>query len=286
MASLGSALPSVSTARTAKVCRPSASPERLCGEEHARHAAASSLHSKPVPGSLAAKEKPAPVVRTVPAGPPVIVVSGGSASTVQACSAGVWSRLPAASCARTRKSCAPFASPVRTWGDVQSCHAPSSSRHSKPAPASPDPNANSARLDAVVASGAESKVVSGSTVSTIQVRAASLASTFPAASVARTRRVCSPWASPVSVRGEVQACQAPESSLHSKLEPVSFDENPSVAEVDAVGPVGPESIVVSGATVSTVQVRAASLASALPAASRARTRKVWLPSPSPVERAR
>ena len=119
---------------------------------------------------------------------------------------------------------------------------------------------------------------SGATVSTVQVRVASVASALPAASVARTRKVWAPWARPVSVRGEVQASQAPSSSLHSKVASgVGRAENASVAVVDATVPVGPESIVVSGATVSTVQVRVASVASVLPAASVARTRKVWAP---------
>ena len=42
-------------------------------------------------------------------------------------------------------------------------------------------------------------------------------------------------------------------------------------------PVGPESIVVSGATVSTVKVRVAGVASTLPAASLARTSNVCAP---------
>ena len=116
-------------------------------------------------------------------------------------------------------------------------------------------------------------------MSTVQVRVASVGSTLPAASVARTEKVCAPWASPVSARGEVQVCQAPSSSLHSKVEPASVELNEMLALVEATVPVGPEPIVVSGATVSTVQVRVASVGSTLPAASVARTRKVCDPGP-------
>ncbi len=55
-----------------------------------------------------------------------------------------------------------------------------------------------------------------------------------------------------------------------------------VALVLAVGPVGPLPIVVSGATVSTVQLREAGEASTLPAVSTARTWKVCAPCASPV----
>ena len=47
-------------------------------------------------------------------------------------------------------------------------------------------------------------------------------------------------------------CQAPESSLHSNVEPASLDENEMLAIVDATRPVGPESMVVSGLWVSLV----------------------------------
>ena len=54
------------------------------------------------------------------------------------------------------------------------------------------------------------------------------------------------------------------------------------AEVLVTGPVGPDVIVVSGATVSTVNVRVAGVASAFPTRSTARTLKVWLPWARPV----
>jgi hypothetical protein len=54
-----------------------------------------------------------------------------------------------------------------------------------------------------------------------------------------------------------------------------------VAVVDSTVPDGPDVIVVSGAVVSTVQVRCAELRSTFPARSRARTSNVYVPSVSP-----
>jgi hypothetical protein len=53
-----------------------------------------------------------------------------------------------------------------------------------------------------------------------------------------------------------------------------------VASAELVVPDGPESIVVSGAVVSTVQARESGVGSVLPAASVARTSKVCSPSDS------
>jgi hypothetical protein len=72
--------------------------------------------------------------------------------------------------------------------------------------------------------------------------------------------------------------QLPESSRHSKLEPASFEEKLNVGLALATTPVGPESIWDCGATVSTVNEREAEVVSVLPAASVARTSKVWGPS--------
>src|SRR5439155_25329278 len=92
--------------------------------------------------------------------------------------------------------------------------------------------------------GPEVIVASGAVVSTVQVRVASVASVFPAWSVARTANV---WV--VSERlpyvwGELQAVKLPPSSLHSKLEPDSLEVKENVASVELVGPDGPELIVV------------------------------------------
>ena len=71
--------------------------------------------------------------------------------------------------------------------------------------------------------------------------------------------------------GELHAPQAPASSRHSNVEPVSVDVNEKLADGDVTVPDGPELIVVSGGVVSggggtsTVQVREAGDASVLPA---------------------
>jgi hypothetical protein len=82
--------------------------------------------------------------------------------------------------------------------------------------------------------------------------------------------------------GEEQLVKLPESSLHSKVAPGSSEDNTNVAELEAVVPLGPESIVVSGAVASIVHVRVAGLESTLPAASIALTVNVCAPSDRPV----
>ena len=84
---------------------------------HAANAAASSRHSNVAPGSLV-KVNDADVLFVVPVGPPVIVVSGAAASTVNARDAGVASTLPAASMARTRNVYEPSASGPSVRGEV------------------------------------------------------------------------------------------------------------------------------------------------------------------------
>ena len=82
-----------------------------------------------------------------------------------------------------------------------------------------------------------------------------------------------PSASGPRARGDVQLAYVPvvapgPSSLHSNVEPGFVEVNANDGEVTFVGPVGPVVIVVSGAAVSTVNVRVAGVASTLPAASR------------------
>ena len=60
----------------------------------------------------------------------------------------------------------------------------------------------------------------------------------------------------------------------ANVEPASELWNVNDCEVAVVVPLGPPVIVVSGATVSTVNVRVAGVASTLPAVSYARTEKV------------
>ena len=84
------------------------------------------------------------------------------------------------------------------------------------------------------------------------------------------------------MNGVVQTVNVPPSTRHSNVEGVSPDVNAHVGVVSLVAPLGPPVIVVSGATVSTVHVRVAGVASTLPTASRARTWNVCEPCDSPV----
>ena len=78
----------------------------------------------------------------------------------------------------------------------------------------------------------------------------------------------------------MQALKPPPSSSHSKAAPASL-EKVKLALSEETVPVGPESIVVSGAVVSTVQLYEAALLW-LPAASLATTWKVCPPSARPL----
>jgi hypothetical protein len=80
----------------------------------------------------------------------------------------------------------------------------------------------------------------------------------------------------------VHALHEPPSIRHSKLEPPSVEVNEKLAPVALVGSLGCAVIDEFGAALSTVQVKDAGDASVLPAASIARTSKVWEPSPRPV----
>jgi hypothetical protein len=123
------------------------------------------------------------------------------------------------------------------------------------------------------AAGPASIVVCGAVVSTVNVRVAGDASVFPTPSVAVTVSVCSPSARGVGVYGESHENVPPPSIAHSNVEPGSLEENSNVGVVSViVAPAaGPASIVVCGAVVSTVNVRVAGDASALPAPSDAVT---------------
>ena len=126
-------------------------------------------------------------------------------------------------------------------------------------------------------------VVSGAVVSTVNVRVAGVGSTLPAASSARTRNVYVPSASGPSVRGEVQArrCRSPAGAVEPALERrARLAGERERGDAFVIVPVGPRVIVVSGAVVSTVNVRVAGVGSTLPAASVARTENVYVPSAS------
>jgi hypothetical protein len=75
---------------------------------------------------------------------------------------------------------------------VQADHGPPSRRHAKLEPGSSDENSNVGEASALGFDGATSIVVTGGTVSIVQACVAGVASTFPAASIARTEKVCPP----------------------------------------------------------------------------------------------
>ena len=103
--------------------------------------------------------------------------------------------LPAWSVATTVKVCSPSARPVYAAGLSQPAYSAWSRAHWKPASSSAV-NANSASADLLSLGGEAVMVVAGAVVSTVHVRVAALP-WLPAASVARTWKVCSPSARPV-----------------------------------------------------------------------------------------
>ena len=106
-------------------------------------------------------------------------------------------------------------------------------------------------LRSVVGSeGAEAMVACGSVVSTVNERLAGVGSTLPAASSRRTAKVYAPSPRAEVVWARLQVAKSPPSSEHSKVAPSSL-ENANVGVESFVGPLGPESIVVSGGEVST-----------------------------------
>lgn len=143
--------------------------------------------------------------------------------------------------------------------------------HSKVAVTSSDEKPKLAFPDALCEGGVDVRFVSGTTVSIAQVYGAGEASTFPAASFARTQNVWDPSASPVRSRGLAHAVQAPVSSLQSNVAPTSFDEKLKLALAVFERTGGVAVKLVSGMAVSTVHVYDAGDASVLPAGSFART---------------
>jgi hypothetical protein len=105
---------------------------------------------------------------------------------------------------------------------------------------------------------------------------------LPAGSIARTVNEWLPSGRAVYSFDEEQVSNAPASSLHSNVEPVSEEENSKVALVELESAGAPESIVVWGSVVSTVQVRLAPVGSWFPAGSVALTVNVCEPSGRPV----
>src|SRR5947208_894681 len=153
-------------------------------------------------------------------------------------------------------------------------------RHSKVEPPSLELKVNVGVASLSSAGGAESIVVFGAVRSTVQVWLECVASVLPAGSVARTSKVWLPAPSAEVAWGLVQADQLPPSIRHSKVEPGSLELKLKLGVGSFDGLPGPEFSDVVGAVVSTVHAWLAGELSVLPAASVARTSKVWLPSPS------
>src|SRR5438128_2103778 len=106
---------------------------------------------------------------------------------------------------------------------------------------------------------------------------AGVESVLPAPSVARTWKLCEPWLNGDVVCGELHGEKALPSTRHSNVEPASLESKLKVGVLSLVVPVGPPVIVVSGDAVSTLNPRRAGFGSRLPAASAARTSKVYKP---------
>ena len=109
-----------------------------------------------------------------------------------------------------------------------------------PSPAGPmftsSPIVGSGRSSSVCAATVKDTVVAGPTL--------------PAASRARTAKVCGPAGSNGVVKGEEQSTKGPPSTLHWKVEPASFELNSNVGELTLVVPVGPPVIAAFGGVVS------------------------------------
>ncbi len=185
-----SALPAWSVAVAVNVC---SSPTIRCSTSRSPltqfAATPSNVQVNAAPGSSLESAKSTP---ESPAWRAWRIVSGAAVSTVNVWEAGVASVLPAASRARTSNVCDPSLSFAAVNGVVHAANAAPSTRHSNVALPSGDVNAKVGVLSFVVDAIGVS-VVSGATVSTVQVATAALESVFPAASTAWTRNVCEPW---------------------------------------------------------------------------------------------
>src|SRR5262245_7548895 len=145
-------------------------------------------------------------------------------------------------------------------------------------------NVKLALVEAVGLAGfdAGSIVVLGATVSVVQVKLAGVGSVLPAPSTPRARKVCEPSGRLVSgiETGELQAAKAALSRLHWSVEAASVVIVNEAAML--LGLLGVTVNVVSGATVSTVQVNVAGVGSVLPIESVAATLKACGPSVTPL----
>ena len=154
-------------------------------------------------------------------------------TTVHSYLAGVASVLPKTSVARTSKACSPTPSPATSAGTSHAANGAPSSEHSNVEPASSAAKANDAVRATVSAGGPSVRVVCGAWIgTTVHSCSTQIASTWPAGSVARTAKTCSPTARPVYTCGDVHGTVTP-SRKHSNVEPASLERNWSSAVVDS-----------------------------------------------------
>ena len=133
---------------------------------------------------------------------------------------------------------------------MQAAQSPASSLHSKLA-ASLALNSKPAEALLLRLGGPFSIVVAGGSVSIVQVKATGADSPLPARSVARTWNVCCPSSRPAYSCPLEHGAHSPASSRHSKVA-ASFALNSKLGARSLLGSDGALSIVVTGATVSTV----------------------------------
>ena len=202
--------------------------------------APSMLHVKLVPPESDVKVKFADVETVVPIGGDVRYVSGsGGSTTVHDSAAGVGS-APVAFFARTWNVCEPFASVVMSFGLEQPAKAAPSRLHSNVALPWFEAKVKVPVLTAVVEPiGSDVIVVSGSgrVDATVHVSVAGVGSGLAPVHGAHLERVRA-GREPVAVKLDVQAVNAPASTLHWNVAPARFVSKPNVAEEDVVAPIG------------------------------------------------
>jgi hypothetical protein len=191
------------------------------GDEQAAKAAASTRHWNPdaPPDPLNVNVG---VVSLVAVGPPVMSVFGVVVSTTNVCVAGVASVFPAASVARTSKVWLPSFRTAVVNGEAHVANAAPSTRHWNVDPGSVAVNVNVGVLSLPGLSAPAVIVVFGAVVSIVKVWDAGVASTLPAASIARTSKAWMPSARAAVVSGDVQAANTAPSTRHWKLAPASL----------------------------------------------------------------
>src|SRR5688500_11884894 len=131
MVDSGSAHSSGTRTLTSNVWGPSGTPLYVFGETHSENAPPSSAHSYWRSRPLAANTNVAVLLSVVTSGPDEIMGGGAMPEMLQLHSAGVGSTLPAASLARTAKSCSPNTRPVYVFGESHGWKLPASTASSR-----------------------------------------------------------------------------------------------------------------------------------------------------------